>query len=176
MKSASRIDAVVATLVGVLALAVSAYTAYIQRQQVRAQVYPILELGTGNDPVLNVTLANKGVGPALIKHAVVRFDGQPVRTWDELMTRMAGPGEYAIWQSSFATRPLSPGEELHVFELREKGRAAEIFNRARFRIGVEICYCSTLGDCWTFVKEPTGSPSTDETRRCPAPSAITFQQ
>jgi hypothetical protein len=36
MKSASRLDAVVATLVGVLALGVSGYTAHIQKQQVRA--------------------------------------------------------------------------------------------------------------------------------------------
>jgi hypothetical protein len=37
-RAASRYDAVVATFVGFLALCVSAYTAYVQRQQVRAAV------------------------------------------------------------------------------------------------------------------------------------------
>ena len=35
-RSASRYDAIIATLVGVCALGVSAYTAYMQREQVRA--------------------------------------------------------------------------------------------------------------------------------------------
>src|SRR5207249_10979872 len=42
-RGASRYDAVIATLVGFLALCVSGYTAYMQRQQVRAAVWPILE-------------------------------------------------------------------------------------------------------------------------------------
>ncbi len=37
-RGASRYDAVIATLVGLCALCVSGYTAYMQRQQVRAAV------------------------------------------------------------------------------------------------------------------------------------------
>jgi hypothetical protein len=37
-RGASRYDAVIATFVGFLALCVSGYTAYMQRQQVRAAV------------------------------------------------------------------------------------------------------------------------------------------
>jgi hypothetical protein len=37
-RRASRYDAVIATFVGFLALSVSGYTAYMQRQQVRAAV------------------------------------------------------------------------------------------------------------------------------------------
>ena len=47
-RGASRYDAVIATLVGFCALCVSGYTAYMQRQQVRAAVWPILEFDTGN--------------------------------------------------------------------------------------------------------------------------------
>ena len=41
-RGASRYDAVIATLVGFCALRVSGYTAYVQRQQVRAAVWPWL--------------------------------------------------------------------------------------------------------------------------------------
>ena len=40
-RGASRYDAIIATFVGFLALCVSGYTAYMQRQQVRAAVWPL---------------------------------------------------------------------------------------------------------------------------------------
>src|SRR5947207_14949626 len=75
-RRASRYDAVIATFVGFLALCVSAYTAYVQRQQVRAAVWPILEFDSSNAPDIHFTLANKGVGPAIIRHVVMEVDGR----------------------------------------------------------------------------------------------------
>jgi hypothetical protein len=49
-RGASRYDAVIATLVEFCALCVSGYTAYIQRQQVRGAVWPILQFDSGNGP------------------------------------------------------------------------------------------------------------------------------
>src|SRR5438046_1878347 len=78
MRGASRYDALIATFVGLCALCVSGYTAYVQRQQVRAAVWPILEFDSGNGPIRFI-LANKGVGPAIIKHVIVRVDDHPVK-------------------------------------------------------------------------------------------------
>jgi hypothetical protein len=61
-RGASRYDAIIATLVGFCALCVSGYTAYMQRQQVRGAVWPILQFDSSNGPI-QFTLANKGVGP-----------------------------------------------------------------------------------------------------------------
>jgi hypothetical protein len=77
-RAASRYETVIATLIGLLAVSVAAYTAYMQRQQVRAAVWPILEFDSGNGPI-HFTLANKGVGPAIIKHVIVKVDDQPVK-------------------------------------------------------------------------------------------------
>jgi hypothetical protein len=52
---ASRYDAVIATLVGFCVLCVSGYTAWVQRQQVRAAVWPILEYQTSNAPDIHFT-------------------------------------------------------------------------------------------------------------------------
>lgn len=71
-RGASRYEAVIATLIGLLAVCVSAYTAYMQRQQVRA-VWPILEFGYSNHPDIHFTLANKGVGPRY--HPPCRCEG-----------------------------------------------------------------------------------------------------
>jgi hypothetical protein len=59
------------------------------RQQVRAAVWPILEFDSGNGPI-HFTLANEGVGPAIILHVVVKVDGQPVRNWKEALRENTG--------------------------------------------------------------------------------------
>src|SRR6185312_15580863 len=68
------VAAVIAAFVGLLALCVSGYTAYLQRQQVRAQVWPYLETGISSSK-RGVSLSNKGVGPAIIRSAQVLVDG-----------------------------------------------------------------------------------------------------
>src|SRR5438270_11032498 len=86
-RGASRYDAVIATFVGFLALCVSGYTAYMQRQQVRGAVWPILQFDHRNGPI-QFTLANKGVGPAVIKKVVVKVDDQPVKNWVEVFEKI----------------------------------------------------------------------------------------
>jgi hypothetical protein len=88
-----RYDTLVATFIAVLAVGVSAYTAHVQRQQVRAQ--------------------------------------------DALFARV---------------------------------------NKERFRVGVEICFYSTLGDCWTLAAPAKQPARTDEVGSCPKASASTFRR
>src|ERR1700744_5472719 len=77
-------EALVAGLMALLALVVSAYTAWIQRQQVRAQVMPILEFYSSNLPALGFTVANKGAGRARIEHFIITIAGKPIGQWAEL--------------------------------------------------------------------------------------------
>jgi hypothetical protein len=49
-------------------------------------------------------------------------------------------------------------------------------NEGRRRVGVEICYCSTLGDCWILKSAEHAGESREETSHCPAPSSSSFQQ
>src|SRR5678816_3617192 len=105
-RSASRYDALIATFVGLCALCVSGYTAYMQRQQVRAMVWPILEFDSSNDPNIHWTLTNKGVGPAIIRHVMVKFDNQPVTDWVEVLEKLMGPEKPAGWIRSSALPPF----------------------------------------------------------------------
>jgi len=90
-RTANRYETFIATFIALLAVCVAGYTAYMQRQQVRAAVWPILEFDSSNGPI-RFTLANKGVGPAIIKHVILKVDGQPVRNWAEVLERILGPG------------------------------------------------------------------------------------
>ena len=184
-RRASRYDAIIATLVGLCALGVSAYTAYVQRQQVRAAVWPILEFDSGNGPI-HFTLANKGVGPAIIRHVIVKVDGQPVRNWKEALGRILGPGEHLLSESDMRGHVLAAGESMTVFTPRDAENNPLNFdksnplwvkmNKERLRVSVEICYCSTLDECWTLRASGLAPSTTTEARHCPTSSAISFQQ
>ena len=185
-RRASRYDAVIATLVGLCALCVSAYTAYVQRQQVRAAVWPILEFDSSNAPDIHFTLANKGVGPAIIRHVIVKVDGQPVRNWKEALGRILGPGEHLFSESDMSGHVFAAGESMTPLTPRDPENNPLNFdksnplwvkmNKDRLRVSVEICYCSTLGECWTLRASGLTPSTTTETRRCPTPSATSFQQ
>ncbi len=184
-RSASRYDALIATLVGFCALCVSAYTAYMQRQQVRGAVWPILEFDSGNGPI-QFSLANKGVGPAIIKHVIVRVDDQPVKNWAEVLEKILGPGYHRGAESDMSGRVFAAGESMNVFTPHDDAQNPVSFDKSnplwekldsgRKRVTVEICYCSTLDECWTLHGGVTTPSRTMPTRRCPTPSAITFQQ
>jgi hypothetical protein len=184
-RRASRYDAIIATLVGLCALGVSAYTAYVQRQQVRAAVWPILEFDSGNGPI-HFTLANKGVGPAIIRHVIVMVDGQPVRNWKEALEKILGPGEHLGSESDMSGHVLAAGESRTVFTPHDAENNPLNFdksnplwvkmNKERLRVSVEICYCSTLGECWTLRASGLAPSTTTEARHCPTSSAISFEQ
>jgi hypothetical protein len=186
-RGASRYDAVIATFVGLCALCVSGYTAYVQRQQVRAAVWPILEFGSSNAPDIHFTLANKGVGPAIIRNVIMKVDGEPVKNWYEVLDRLVGPGKHPGSENDMNGRVFAPGESMTIFAPFDPDGKPIAFdksnplwmklNKERERVTVEICYSSTLGECWTLrAGGPTSASTTAETRRCPSPSATSFQQ
>jgi len=185
-RRASRYDAVIATFVGICALCVSAYTAHVQRQQVRAAVWPILYFDSSNAPDIHFTLANKGVGPAIIRHVIVNVDHHPVNNWREALEILLGPGRHHASESDMSGRVLAAGESMSVLAPFDSAGKPLTFdesnpewvkmNKDRERITVEICYCSTLGECWTLRAGGSGRSTTAEIRRCPSPSATSFQQ
>ena len=184
-RAATRYETVIATLIGCVAVCVAGYTAYMQRQQVRAAVWPILEFDSGNGPI-HFTLANKGVGPAIIKHVILKVDDQPVKNWAEVLEKILGPGYHPGEESDMSGRVFGAGESMNVFTPHDEAHNPVAFdksnplwvkmNKERFRVTVEICYSSTLGECWTLRAGGLTPGTTTETRRCPTPSATSFQQ
>jgi hypothetical protein len=179
VKGASRLDAIVAAFIGLVALAVSGYTAYIQKQQVRAQVWPYLETSSDNMP-LRLIVTNRGVGPAIVKDVAVTVDGQPVTNWKDLLDRIAK--QHNHFYSTIHRRVVSAGERVDVLQPHDdkgkdvfasdpKGSFGDLLNQALPRIDMRICYCSTLEDCWTV-----DDAGTRATRVCPAPSATSFRE
>lgn len=162
--------AVVATFVGLLALLVSGYTALIQRQQVRAQVWPYLSVGN-DDPRQAIEVLNKGVGPARVRGVRVWIDGRPQRNWDAAL-RTLGIPPHGYQNSTLHDNVLSPGEQVTWIRIADPARYLRFRDAYRTRFAVDICYCSTLGDCWVSSYRASGDrPEQQEVPQCPDSSA-----
>lgn len=157
--------AIVASLVGFLALLVAGYTAYVQRytaeiqtKQVQAQVWPYLIAGN-DDLSQSLTVDNKGVGPAIVRSVRVRFNGKPQRDWNGVMVALGMPPHHFV-QTTVNQDVLSPGEHLQMIRFQDKDLWQRFHDAALNRLAVDICYCSTLGECWiSGNKNLIGPPS-----------------
>src|SRR5262249_33862636 len=105
------VAAVIAAFVGLLALLVSGYTAYLQRQQVRAQVWPYLEPGMSGSK-REVILFNKGVGPAIIRSVQVLVDGKPQRNWSTVFAALGIPYDHHIPYSTINGVVISANDHI----------------------------------------------------------------
>ena len=143
------VAAVIAALVGMLALVVAGYTAYIQRQQVRAQVWPWLVAGN-NDNERSIEVLNKGVGPAIVHSAQVFVDGKPQPDWQHVLKALGTvPHQYS--QSTLNPNVLTPGEKVPAVQFADKEEYVRFRTAAVAHLTlINICYCSTLGECWMY--------------------------
>jgi hypothetical protein len=157
------VAAIVAALIGFLALLVSGYTAYIQRQQVRAQVWPYLLIGYA-DFDRSIIVLNKGVGPAQIRSVQVLVDDKPQRNWEDAMKvlgvktdnddekngsddkKNTNADQYT--RSTISGNVLSAGERIELIKAPDAERYERFRLAAQKRVKISICYCSTLGECW----------------------------
>jgi hypothetical protein len=78
--NASIVVAICATVIAVLALAVSVYEARATRRHDRISVRPFLELRVGlrQGSTAGLQLINAGLGPAAITKTVLTLDGDPL--------------------------------------------------------------------------------------------------
>jgi hypothetical protein len=176
---------VVASFVGLLALAVSGYTAYLQGKQVRAQVWPRVELGRYGGKGFGVS--NTGIGPARVRAVRVTVDGRPVKVWAEVMRTIGYDGRYL--QSQISGRVLSPGKEMMVVEVPKGDPAAQKLvdelgdalwsDHAPHKLGFLLCYCSVFDECWLAGTGNLGGVRVDddeEISRCPIAASDKFLQ
>jgi hypothetical protein len=158
--------AVVAALIGFLALLVSGYTAYVQRQQVRAQVWPFLLIGYA-DPDRSIIVMNKGVGPARVRAMRVTVDDQPKRDWNEVLQAMGIDSDDKLTRSTVSGNVMSPGERIEAVQLPDAASYERFRLAAQKRMKITVCYCSTLEECWLRDRKARTQVSV-EVEACPA--------
>jgi hypothetical protein len=101
--------AIIAALIGLLALCVSGYTAYIQRQQVSAQVWPHLHIAQSTFPP-EIYVENQGVGPAIVRNVEVLVGGKPQPDWDHVFAAVGMHGDINTQGPAMGGYVLTPGQ------------------------------------------------------------------
>jgi hypothetical protein len=156
--------------VGALALATSTYNVYLQRQQVRAQVWPYLVLGADFDGKegVSITVTNRGVGPAQVKRVRVSVDGKRAGDWQEaiaMLLHSKSPPLGESWRlGEIEDQVMSPGQDIIAMAIKQHSR--ELVAERR-RLAIEICYCSTLDECWLLSSpNPFDPPTTQPIAEC----------
>jgi len=167
-----KIEALASGFVALLALAISAYTVYVQRQQLKAQVWPHASiqpmLGQGDTPNgITLTLKNRGVGPARIESFQVTVAGTPAKDWIDVLNIIEKKeGKKIPVDVDKRVTPmgevLGPAEDLVLFSTNDK-RVFHLLDGLR-RTTFSLCYCSVLDDCWVFT---IPGDKTVEVKRCP---------
>jgi hypothetical protein len=144
--------------IGALALATSTYNVYLQRQQVRAQVWPRLDLGTDwNDDAVTLQVQNRGVGPADIRRVRVWVDGARMPDWVSATSALLKKKNFRLPAiNQLENQVMSPG--LTIPPLKLAGPDAIELLKQRRRLGLEVCYCSTLEECWLLSAPGLGEP------------------
>lgn len=140
------LSAVIAALIGLLALCVSGYTAWLQRQQVRAQVWPYIESGLSQSGRY-VLIANKGVGPARIETVQMFVDGKPYPDWDSIFDALGLAFDPAPPYSTVHGIVISAGATVQQLAFRDEAQFRQ-FDPLYPRLDIAVCYCSSLGECW----------------------------
>lgn len=172
--------AIIASLVGLLALCVAGYTAYIQRQQVRAQVWPYLQISHSNaEGRYDLEVVNRGVGPALIQSVTVSAGSKPVADWKAFAHAIGFVPTSHYVTSTLNQMVVSPGEHVRWIAFQNaKDINTAVADSARFHVEVRVCYTSTLGDAWLTAFSPgrRGGFRPRPVAECPkVPEAEQFQ-
>ncbi|MBP6797905.1 MAG: hypothetical protein KA124_07380 [Luteimonas sp.] len=166
--------AVIAALIGLLALVVSGYTAILQRQQVRAEVWPMLQPAISPSR-RTISIENKGVGPAVVRSLKVYVDGHAKRNWQEVMDALGLPDLRDTPSSTVNGIVIAAGETIQQLSFADDEAGFQRFYRQYPRIRLQACYCSTLDECWMLdEREPVGTGRRSEVAACPAVGSDQF--
>ncbi len=165
--NADRIVAFTAILISVCALVVSFYEVRIMRTQQEASVWPYVLLGQNyNSEGFSITAMNKGIGPAKIESLILRVDGEPLDTLNQLFVETIGP-EHKFNYNNYSVHGinqtvLEPGYDKHLIRLPWMPDTYKFVDQLE-RMEIEVIYSSILGECWKMTFEESPEPC-----ECPA--------
>jgi hypothetical protein len=151
------IVAMLAVIIGLSTMFVYIYQARIMSKQMHATVWPYIEANfsysTSENPSVSIVVANKGVGPAIVKSAYVILDDQKYSdsqaNLDSLAFKLTGISGLLDSYTNLTTRVISAGEEFKSIEITDSVKALTLIKAlSGHRVRTEICYYSVFDDCW----------------------------
>lgn len=158
------VGSIAAIVVGAAALWVSWDQGRVMRQEMRASVWPAIQIDGFTDTEggglrVGLTLENAGVGPALIERVSLHYGDTLIPDLDALreMVESDAPG-FNVSYKTATGRILASGASIRPFEF-EYPDPSDFPTNSDLAISgsagrvttdwtLEVCYCSSLGECW----------------------------
>ncbi|MCQ8184552.1 hypothetical protein [Parvularcula maris] len=165
------IGSISAIVVAVASLFVAWDEARSVRRQQAASVLPIVKIETpfrNDDEVrsFRIEVSNVGIGPAFIDRGRIAWNGEEVRTAEDLKFNVedtAGKAEF--WTAPIQGQVLGGGDTFLLYEVSwdpnaEGAQEAAFTTVQTLREAVEIsaCYCSVYDRCWRTGMNQLGRP------------------
>ncbi len=171
-----------AMLVGIAALFVAWDQGRVMRAQQHGAVYPVLQVDgfvstLPNEASLGITVANNGVGPALIRRVSLYRDGEPQAGLETYLAQLAEG--YDLSWAGLTGRALAPNESITPIRIRwsreeitqpELHAAADSWDAWEVR----VCYCSVFDRCWETT--PAGGALSRRVQQCEAGADDAFER
>lgn len=152
------VGSITAIVIGMAALYASWDQGRVMRDEVRASVWPAVQVEGYVDRFdggtrIGLKLHNAGVGPARIERITVHHDEDVVADMDALIELMPDGASHAVQVAT--GRIMAAGEIYNPFELRYPASvplsnvdAVELVQALSRSWSIEVCYCSVLDQCW----------------------------
>lgn len=153
------ITSIVAIVIGVFAVGTSFYTALIMREQLRAQVWPALEIASSDASGFKVLVINNGVGPAIVKRVRISVAGKPMHNWGDVFGQFGEDRDYKLF-STVSNTIIPANSKIVALVITDKELAKRLAPHLA-TLDKRLCYCSVLNECWQIDsgnKTPTGDP------------------
>lgn len=166
-----QLTAFAALVLSIFALGVSLFEVSALRTQQRAAVWPYLSVEQRySSEGYGLEVANKGVGPALVRSVTLMLDDAAVADLDTLILGAVGEGQvfsYELYRTSnLAGGVMSAGEIEGLFSAPWEDRTRVFADAFSSRGDISICYCSIYGECWVTTLKGSRDPDPIET--CPS--------
>lgn len=168
------------SLAGVFTGAVALYAALNESQAVREQtaasVWPYAQLmindtDNGEQARFALSIENVGVGPARMRGARLRVDGQVLHSWEAVSQHVLGEVAQVgvdFGRSSVGRRVIAPGESIIAFQTTNRPLALAMQQAVyEGRTSLEYCYCSIFEHCWTSGLGASDGDEPTAVEQCP---------
>jgi hypothetical protein len=169
---ADLLTSIVAIIIGVFAVGTSLYTALIMREQLRAQVWPAVEIASSDLSGFKVLVINNGVGPAIIKRVQISAAGRPMHDWSEIFSHFGEDPEVRFF-STISNTIIPANKQIEALIISDPALAKRLLPHLA-TLDKRLCYCSVLGECWQIDKN-TKSPTGDPVASCGIPDKDDFK-
>jgi hypothetical protein len=150
------VGSIMAIVVGVAALYMSWDQGRVMRTEVAASIWPALQLDgfvnrEGDALVIGLRVSNAGVGPALVQGMTVRYDGRTLQGMEDISGALPdGANQRGFYTVSGRILAAGDSVEAFTFELPAGEQdAVTLMNTMAEHWTAEVCYCSSLNDCWS---------------------------